>query len=221
MSELDIPPPMVEVELLPQWYPVMVRRRRRLIVQAWLTGLLLVVLVGVLIWRRANVEATHFELASLGQQRRQTDAMLEALEREEARLSSLLRQAELVSKMGVPLEVSRILADIGAGLPDDVAITSFTTRTEERAPAGPNPSRGKQPDPVRQMHFAFTGLAEQAESVGTISRHLEDRPLLKNVRISAQQNTLVYGRPAVAFEIGFRVDLSPAGGALSSTKEAS
>jgi hypothetical protein len=212
-------PAMVEVDLLPQWYPLLLTRRRRLMLQAWLTGLLVLALIAVLVWRRANEEATQVELASLEQQRRVTDVTLSALVVEEARLTELMHRAQLVARMGLPLEVSRILSEIDAAMPADVALTTFDAVVEERAVPvrgailrGPTPARTTT---QRSMRFTFTGFAATPESVVSLSRRLQEQPLLRDVTPARTQTTQVYGRPALLFEMSFRVDLAAGGGALA------
>lgn len=209
---------MTEVDLLPQWYPVAVRRRRRLLLQAWLTGVVMLLMGGVLVWRQANVEATHVELVSLAAQRRAADRTLADVAAAHARLTELSRRAELVSRMGLPLETTRIVSEICGNLPADVALTSLDLRTEERAAApdsaanaGRTGSRGSRGAPMRQMHFGIAGLAASSDSVFALGEHLKSLPLLHAVRIAGTQATQVYGRPAVAFEISFRIDLRTAG----------
>jgi Tfp pilus assembly protein PilN len=214
-------PVMAEVDLLPPWYPVLLKRRRRLLVQSWLTGLVVVALMAVLVWRQANEEATHVELASLEEQRRMTDAMLLQLEAEESRLDGLLGRAELVSRMGLPLEVSRVLAQIDAAMPADIALTALDVTMEERT--GPAQgaiarSPGVRGGAQKNMKFTFTGFAASPDSVIALSRSLQQQPLLRDVAPAGTQSTEVYGRLIVAFEISFRVDLSPGGGALAQAK---
>ena len=212
--------PMVEVDLLPQWYPIMLQRRRRLLLQTWLTGLLVLALVAVLVWRRANEEATHVELASLEEQRRMTDETLSELVSEEARLDGLLRQAELVSRMGLPLEVSRVLSEIDAAMPADVALTTLDVVIDERVPMQGSISRGPaaRVPAARSMRFTFVGFAASSESVIALSRRLQEEPLLRDVTPVRTQSDKVFGRPVVAFEMTFRVDLSAGGGAFAEAR---
>jgi hypothetical protein len=219
-AEGDLPV-MVEVDLLPPWYPVLLKRRRRLQVQGWLTCLVVIVLMAVLVWRRANEEATHVELASLEEQRRMTDMTLSQLLAEESRVNGLLSRAELVSRMGLPLEVSRVLAQIDAAMPADIALTGLDVTTEERsgpAQGAPVRSAGVRGGAQKSMKFSFTGFASSPESVIALSRSLQQQPLLRDVAPAGTQSTEVYGRLIVAFEISFRVDLSPGGGALAQAK---
>src|SRR5688572_300165 len=214
-------PVMAEVDLLPGWYPVLLRRRRRLILQSWLTGLVVVALMAVLVWRRANEEATHVELASLEEQRRMTDLTLSQLLAEESRLDGLLARADLVSRMGLPLEVSRVLAQVDAAMPADIALTTLDVVTEERAGPGQGGvvrAAGARVGPQKNLKFTFAGLASSPESVITLSRRLQEQPLLRDVAPAGTQSTKVNDRWVVAFEMSFRVDLSPGGGALTQVK---
>ena len=216
-------PMMVEVDLLPSWYPLLMMRRRRLHLQAWLTGALVVVLVAVLVWHRASEEATQVELASLEQQRRATDATLSELALEEARLAGLLRHAELVSRMGLPLEVSRVLSEIDAALPEDIALTALDVVTEEQAlPGQPlGLSRGTNTYArLKQMQFTLIGYAASPTSIAALSQSLRKLPLLRDVRHSRTRSDTVFNQQVMLFEMSFRVDLSVGGGALSEAKGA-
>lgn len=220
-AELDLPA-MPEVDLLPDWYPLVLRRRRWLRLQAWVTGVLVVLLLAVLVWWRGHVEATHLELASLEVQRRDSAVTLSEVEVEEQRLSSLLGRATLAAKMGLPVEVSRILSEIDTATPEDVALVAIDVRTEQklvevRATAGsPRPA----PVLVREMHFRVTGIAKNSASAFDLSKALQGQPLLRGVELLNTQPAEPYGRPAWQFDLRFHVDLAAGGGGLSETKGA-
>jgi hypothetical protein len=222
-SETAPAPMMVEVDLLPSWYPLLLRRRRRLHLQAWLTGALVVVLVAVLVWHRASEEATQVELASLEAQRRATDATLSELALEEARLAGLLRRAELVSRMGLPVEVSRVISQIDAAVPEDVALTALDVVTDEQSVAAPGLglSAGATTHArLKQMQFTLVGYADNPTSIETLGRNLRKLPLLRDVRPSRTRSEIVFNQSVMLFEMSFRVDLTAGGGggALSEAK---
>ncbi len=210
-------PPMVEVDLLPRWYPVLLRRRRRLMLQAWATGVLVVILVGVLVWRRANEEASQVELASLVEQRRMTDAQLSELVVEEAGLDGLIRRAQLVSRMGLPLEVSRVLGMVDAAMSEDISLTTLDVRLEEQR----LPGRNSQHATVRRMRFTLVGYTENSKNATDFSSRLQGQPLLREVKVGTVRATAILDRPVVLFEMTFHVDLAPGGGAFSEVRAAS
>lgn len=220
-AELDLPA-MPEVDLLPEWYPVLLHRRRWLTVQAWVTGVMVVLLLAVLVWWRGHVEATHLELASLEVQRRDSAVTLSEVEVEEQRLSSLLGRATLAAKMGLPVEVSRILSDLDAGTPEDVALIAIDVRTEQRLVEVRATAGSPRPAPllVREMHFRVSGLAKESASAFALSKALQGQPLLRGVEVLNTQPAEPYGRPAWQFDLRFHVDLSAGGGGLSETKGA-
>ena len=206
---------MPEVDLLPAWYPQLWRRRRWLRLQWCLTVGLVVLLLAVLVWWRANVEATHVELASIKQQRRTADATLSEVVAQEARLSMLLRQAELIDLIGLPLEVSRVLADLDAAAPKEISLTAVDARTENRTVEARRGLIGSRPAPVtvREMHFSVKGLTEKRELPYAFAEALRQRPLLREVKVHSTQAERVYGRAVEVFEIRFRIDLSAGGAA--------
>ena len=215
----ELPPVMAEVDLLPSWYPQLWRRRRLLRLQFSLTLMLVVALLAVLVWWRADVEATQVELASLEVQRRDADATLSEVVAEEARLSSLHRQSETISHMGLPLEVSRVLAELDAAIPREVAMTAIDVRTEARTIENRRVgATGRLPPlTVRQMHFSLKGLAEKRETPFAFAESLRQRSaLFAKVEVVSTQSEPVNGRSVEVFEIRFRIDLSAGGGAASS-----
>ena len=200
-AEADLPMPMTEVDLLPAWYPALVRRPRWLTAQAWATGALLVVLTTVLLLRREDVAATRFELATLGDLRRETDATLAELAAQQTRLSALIDRAKVAAQIGLPLEVSRVLADVARDAPPDTALTDIDVRTEE--------SPGKAgAAPGRAMKFVLKGIASNIREASQFEERLRANELLRNVRLAGAVEGRAYDRPVTAFEITFQVDLA-------------
>ena len=212
-DEPEVLVPMTEVDLLPSWYPSMVRRRKWLLCQLWLTGGLVVVLATVLVLRRHNVAATQGTLAALENQRRETERSLAELTNEQGRLSELTLRAGLMAQAGLPMEVSRVLAELATAAPPQVALTEIDADTDEITP---KPAKPGSAGPLRTMKFTLRGIAEDARQAASFEAELAKNPLFRNVKlVQARPGTIYDTRTVWAFEITFTIDLSNADDAFA------
>lgn len=204
-------PSMMLIELLPTWYPQTVRRRRLLKLQATLTGLLVLGFAVVLILRTEDVAASRNELEMIQQERARVDGLLVEMDRSQRELAELTSEAEMLSQIGLPLEVTRLFAEIERLMPEAMTLDSFTASTRERAPRAPELARARrenkpEPEPTAVMQFALTGSAATHDDIERLTQilsnhHLPGEPTPKTMGFPD-------GRTRLVFELYFDVSLA-------------
>ena len=185
-------------DLLPAWYPAMVRRRRWLLGQAVVTGAAVVAMGTALVLRSDDERNTRQRLTVLDDRREETDAVLGELAAQERRLAGLAERAATVGQTGLPVEVARVLAEVGEHLPAAATLREVEVRTEARQPTAVEradaASGGGKVAGRRSLRFALRGVTPDAADVATLLERLQGRPMFADP-------TVRYGR-AVAGEAG-------------------
>ena len=209
---------MAEVDLLPAWYGGFVRRRRHVRVQAGITVGLLVVMGTVLILRQENVSASRRELQVLQEKRLLTDGRLDRLRAQEARLAGLSDEASAYLRAGLPVEVTRVLADVEANIAPTTALLSLTALTESATPSVLDLAQARKhnrppPGPTKVMRFTLAGVASTSAEPLRLHRALLENPLLRRdeTRLVGVTSDTLNGKPVKSFVMSFAVDLLPDG----------
>ena len=113
---------MRELEFLPPWYPKLRRRRRMVVIQAWLT---LVTGGALALWftlAQHNVHAREAQLGSLDRDLSQTHSELRQLDELLDMKHQLQVQEEVMSKIGMHVEVTRMLAELDRLMPREMSL---------------------------------------------------------------------------------------------------
>ena len=98
---------MRELEFLPAWYPQTRRRKRLVILQAWMTFVLVLGLGLYLFLAERNLRTARASLASLGGELTQTEKELRKLDELLTLQKQWQQQFEVHSKVGEHIEASR------------------------------------------------------------------------------------------------------------------
>lgn len=208
-----------EVNLLPEWYPAVVRRRRWLRWQAWATGVLVVVLTTLLVLRKDDEHVSAYELATLETHREITGEQLDQLASAEARLQELATRATLVEQVGLPVEVTRVVSQIGRILPPRAALTELSVETQRREPTLVEIARataaGREVTQGLWLRFRIGGVTPESNDVATLLEQLQAEPLFEQCAVSYGRDVRLAGRPAVEFEVTFAIDLKLSGTAVA------
>jgi hypothetical protein len=204
---------MMLIELLPAWYPQTVRRRRWLKLQAALTGLLVLVFAVVLILRTEDVAASRSELEMIKLERARVDDLLAELDQSQEELAELTSEAEMLSHIGLPLEITRLFAEIERLMPEAMTLDSFTVSTIEQAPRAPEVARAKrenkpEPEATAVMQFAITGSAQSHDDIERLKKILANLDLPGEPTPKTIGSAGPDGRARLVFDLYFEVSLA-------------
>lgn len=205
-GEPGIGPRPTEVEFLPDWYPRLLRRRRRLAAQLALTiALALGLSFGLASARRrlSDERAELDRLVALRERHRQQDAAL--------------------AKLGRHVEPSRLLAAVDRAMPPAVSLTELSLETD-LGPADlfslaylgafrPPPGEGS-----RRVRVQLRGVAPTPVEAANFVASLSKLPFLRDVAMTdARERPAEPTGPGAGarlvneFRITFRLDLAAAG----------
>ncbi|MCC6422660.1 MAG: PilN domain-containing protein [Phycisphaerales bacterium] len=203
---------MRELEFLPDWYPRIFRRRRLVMLQAWMV---LVFALGLAAWSflcGRNVQTARAELSTLKGDMSQTDMDLKKLDQ----LLELKRQWRLqdqvIARLGVHVPSARLIAALESVMPPEMALLNLSVDTVEqpRTVAKPN---GKSEIVVdRQIKIRMLGVAPTDLDLANFMTRLTSERYFEQVSMSYAKERQERGHIMREFEVVFSVNLNIAGG---------
>lgn len=207
---------MREMEFLPSWYRVVRRQRIAVIVQAWATvGLLVVLLVttGLSKFRLINARA---ELSNVRQQMAVTQKDLDELESMKQLQRRWSEQGEVLAKLGVSVESTRLMGLLAQATPESIALIGLNLQTEEKVEtvksvAAARAMKDKEPSIDRKLRVRVQGVAPSDAEVADLMAKLGAVVFLEDVSMSYSKDADQNGRAVRQFEVTFAMDLNAPG----------
>lgn len=208
---------MREIEFLPDWYRQVRRRRMWLVVQWWSTFGLLIVL---LVW----TGVAHFRVITA---RRDHRALQQASDRAEVDLKrldelNLLKrrwdeQGEVLSKLGVSIESTRLIGTVAQATPESVALVGMHLQIDEkievpRSAAAARASKDAPPTIDRKLLIRLQGIAPSDAEVADLMAKLATITFFNDVSMSYSKDADRAGRLVREFEVTFMLDLNAPSG---------
>jgi len=206
-----------EVDFLPTWYPAFRRRRTLLAVQVWLTIALVVAAAGGLFWQRQRLgvaRATlHDDEARLAQVRREVRQLdeLEGLQRE------LLQKRRLVARLGVPVDLTRVVAELAECMGPAVSLSDLTAKTNETGKSmaelaaerrgGRGGAAGAAGGISRTLRVSLKGVAPTESDVTAFYARLADRRFFDDVRLEHSAERRDQAHVMREFDLSFAIPL--------------
>jgi hypothetical protein len=210
-----------DIEFLPDWYPMIRRRYRTVVVQAYATVVILIALGGYAGIKRWQVFTARKMTAK-------TDVQIDVTKTELIQLTDKLKFQEqlrhensVVARLGVGVDTTRLLAAIEDAMPAGVALTGFSCETvDQKRPAPSRPAGSKAPtadktipeETDRRMNVVIDGLSPTDVQAAALVEKLNDVPFFQDVQLAYLRDGKTRdGRPAREFELTFNLHLTPAG----------
>ena len=204
---------MREIEFLPSWYLTVRRRKLAVTVQAWATVVLAMVL---LIWTgvaRFRVLNARNELASLRRDMNKTQLELTRLDSMTQIKRRWSEQGEVLSKIGVSVESTRLLGLIAQSTPESISLIGMSLQTEEKIDAtktliNARATRDKEPAMDRKLRVRLQGVAPSNAEVADMMTRLAANNFLEDVSMGYTKDSDQSGRLVREFEVTFALDLN-------------
>jgi len=204
---------MPELEFLPTWYPQARRRRRLLLIQAWGT---LLVLVAVGAWTalaRHHVAHAAKSLVVVDRQLAQSELELVQLQ-EQLRLKGQLElQRQIVSRLGLPLETSRLLHTLDGLMPKEMSLVELNIDTDEHVARPAMAVRQVQQsagaiEMDRRLNVRLVGVAPSDLDLANFLASLTGVPFFDNVTTTYSKDKTQAGHVLREFEVTFSLNLN-------------
>jgi hypothetical protein len=203
---------MRELEFLPEWYPVLRRRRQRTVVHAWVTAVVLLALTGWSISASQTLDIRIKEDAALGAQLSEVRSELKMLEQQLQLRHQLDQQGRLLHRVGLQVDTTRLLGELDSLMGREMFLLSLHTDTQETRPSSEN-ADGTQPKPdnaqvSRRLIVRLVGVAPSDVHIANLLANLAGRPQFEDVRMSYARDRLSGQHLMREFEISFSIDVN-------------
>ncbi len=205
---------MRELEFLPDWYPRLRRKRAAVIANAIAAAS---IVVAMLIWTgiaRLRVLTARNEQSAVNAQFKQTTDALRQVDE----LSLIKRhwdeQGEVMEKLGLGVESTRLIASITQATPDSVSLTGLNMQTEEKVEQIRSATAAKtgRTNVDRALKVRLTGIAPSDGQVADLMAKLSAVKVFRDVSMTYSKDGEQNGRLVREFEVNFKLDLNVAGG---------
>src|SRR3954471_7652436 len=209
---------MREIEFLPPWYTQFLSRRRMVFFQTWIT---VGVALGLGLWMflaDRNQRMAEMVSDSLSAQLQQTNAQLQQMQRLESLRRQLRQQAEVLTKLGIHVEVGRLMSKLADSMPPSVSLLSLNIDTDEipvniSAAERASLKEGSRPPVDRRLRVKLQGVAPTDVEMATFLTELNQVPFFERVAPTYVRDRREAGHVVREFELTFSINLnSPAGG---------
>jgi len=208
---------MHDLEFLPEWYPQAQRRKRIVLLQGYMTLLLAAGLGAWLLLVHRNTQTAAGALANLETQISQTHREMHQLEEQMALKNQLLVQRQIIQKLGLPVEMSRLLYTLDQNLPRQMSLTNLSFDTQEQLKVAGTLAAARfatQGDNIdRRLRVRLDGVAPTDNDVANFLTGLARVPYFDDVAMSYTRDRSDGGHVMREFEVTFSVNLNqPTGG---------
>ena len=208
---------MREVEFLPNWYP-RARRRRRLLRLQGLSTAGLVCGMGVwLVFAQHNLSAASAANKSANGQLAQSKLELQQLDEQLQLKQRLEVQRRIVSKLGLPVEMSRLITSIDHAMPPQMSLVELSIDTDEQlrsaTPGVPNKNAAERADqPVdRRLQVKLKAIAPSEVDLANLLTALTNVPFFEAVQVGNSVDKSEKGHDMREFDVTFAMNLSRSG----------
>jgi Tfp pilus assembly protein PilN len=202
---------MREPEFLPPWYPLLLRRRRMVVAQAWFTG---IVLLALATWGwigQRQERAAIAKMAFVDKQLTQTGDDLHRLTEIEGVKAALEHQDQIVQRMGIHVPATRMISELEDLMPQRMALLELNMVTEniEQPQSGADKAAGLAPKTQRKLQMNLVGLTPTEDELATFLTKLVTVPYFTEVGLVKAEDHADSGHLMRKFEMKFALNLDP------------
>jgi Tfp pilus assembly protein PilN len=202
-----------ELEVRPDWYPQTRRRRRMVILQAWLIVVLAIGMGSWVVRNDRNNTLDERNLATQSAQLEQTYAQLAEVDKLDSLRRQLRQQEEVVSRIGFAVDACKAVNALDERMPRQMALTGIVLENEERADHSVLAARGPggEPQVDRRLRVRVQGVCPTDVDLANFMTQLSAVPFFDAVNNTYARERAENNRVMREFELTFSVNLANAG----------
>jgi Tfp pilus assembly protein PilN len=200
-----------ELEFLPTWYGQARSRYRWLRLQA---GTTLLLVAGLGLWlglAQRNIRTAEASLNAVDLQLAQSQLELEQLQVQLRLKNQLEFQRQIVTRLGMQVEVSRMLNTLERLMPKEMSLTELTFDTAEeivKRPDGTTPN-DRNATKSRSLRVKLLGVAPSDVDLANFLSGLTNVPFFQEVSLTYARDKSQGGHVMREFEVAFNMSLNP------------
>jgi hypothetical protein len=197
-----------ELEFLPDWYPMLRRKRRILVLETW-CGIMIALALGLwVIVSARDVSARQTLLGTRQGEIRQTDSDLQKLNELESLKRQMSDQAKLVAHLGPHVPIGRLIDDLEKKMPKEMALLDVSLEfKQQNRPQTGRPIAGAEPLLDHQVSVQLHGVAPSDVVLGNFMIRLATIPRFLGSSLSTA-DLRQDGRLMREFRITFSLNLN-------------
>ena len=200
---------MRELEFLPEWYPQTRRRKRLVMLQGWLTVLLILGMGAFLMMADRNIAMAERSLIALKAQLTQTNSQLEEMDKLDAIRRQLRKQAQITSRLGLYVETSTVIHELERLMPKQMSLSGLQIENEEKSESSAIAlARGGDPQVDRRLKIKVQAVCPTAVDMASFLTQLSAVPLFEQVNLNRAGETTDQGHTMHEFELTLVVNLN-------------
>lgn len=206
---------MRELEFIPDWYPRLRRHRRLVILQGWMT---LAIVAGLGLWlvlAQRNIRSASAAVGALDAQMLQTRTEQQQLDEQLELKKQLIKQEQVIAKLGFPLEMSRLLRTLDEEMPREMSLLEISCTTEETPvdPAAVAQARATSKDQIvrRRLRVRLVGVTPTDVDLANFLTGLSKYSFLEQVALVRADGTTDRGYLMREFEVTLFISLDSGG----------
>jgi Tfp pilus assembly protein PilN len=201
---------MHEMEFLPDWYPKLRRRKRMVLIQGWLTVVMALSLALWLFMAHRNTREKQAQIWRLEGQLAQTHSELRQLDELLDIKKQLQVQEQVISKIGMHVEVTRMLAELDRLMPKEMSLLDLKLDTIEQPRKVDTvvAAMAKDEPMDRRLQVHLWGVAPSDLDLANFYGKLGDVAFFDHVAIGESADFADNGHLMRKFELTFMMDLS-------------
>jgi Tfp pilus assembly protein PilN len=203
---------MRELEFLPAWYPQTRQRKRLVLLQGWLTLVLVLGMGAFLVMAERNIVDAERSLAALNGQLSQTQSQLAEMDKLDAMRRQLRRQAQITSRLGLYVETGSVLHELERLMPKQMSLTGLQLENEERIEqSAMQTARGAEPNYDRKLRVKVQAVCPTAVDMASFLTQLSAVPFFEQVNLNRAGESADKGHTMHEFEVTLVLNLNAGG----------
>jgi Tfp pilus assembly protein PilN len=199
---------MRELEFLPSWYPQTRRRRRLVLLQGWLTFIMVIAMGGYLALADRNIRTSEDSLSALKAQLAQTATQIDEMEKLDALRKQWRQQFQIMSRLGLYVEACTMVHTLDSVMPRQMSLTSVHFENEEKVETSAVLAAKVEQAIDRKLKARIQGVCPTDVDLANFMTKLTEIPFFEQVNITYAKERTEANHVMREFEVCFTINLN-------------